>query len=84
MILTLRQLRNLGVALANTQSRQSRIHFMKKLLFVCAFLTMLCQSSFAMSPLFANPNGVPDASSTMGLLAVGLTGLAIVARKLKK
>jgi hypothetical protein len=57
---------------------------MKKSLFVCAFLAMLCQSSFAASPLFAGAVNVPDASSTLGLLAVGLTGLAIVARKLKK
>jgi hypothetical protein len=59
---------------------------MKKLFVVCAFLAMLCQSSFAISPLFATPptNGVPDAGSTLGLLAVGLTGLAVVARKLKK
>jgi hypothetical protein len=60
---------------------------MKKSFVVCAFLAMLCQSSFAMSPLFAQVNpdqSVPDAGSTMGLLAVGLAGLAIVARKLKK
>ena len=58
---------------------------MKKSLFVCAILAMLCQSSFAMSPFFADPNrGVPDAGSTMGMLAVGLTGLAILARKFKK
>ena len=60
---------------------------MKKFLFVGAFLALLCQSSFAMSPLLASVNpdrSVPDAGSTMGLLAVGLTGLAMLARKMKK
>jgi len=60
---------------------------MKKSLFICAFLALLCQSSFAMSPLLAAAvpdRSVPDAGSTMGMLAVGLTGLAMLARKMKK
>jgi len=65
-----------------------KIDYMKKSLILCAVVAMLCQSSFAMgSPLFASVNtdrSVPDAGSTMGMLAVGLTGLAILARKIKK
>jgi|GEM_PF-6379352 len=60
---------------------------MKKILSVCAFLALLCQSSFAASPLLASvipDRSVPDAGSTMAMLAVGLTGLAMLARKMKK
>ena len=60
---------------------------MKKSLFACAFLGMLCQSSFAAcphvatSPLFAV--GVPEVGSTLALLAIGVAGLAAIARKRK-
>jgi hypothetical protein len=62
---------------------------MKKSILVCSALGILCQSSFAAapslggSPLFAVAN-VPDVGSTMALLALGLTGLAVVARKRKQ
>lgn len=57
---------------------------MKKSLFICAIVATICQSSFAMSPLVASTDRVPDVNSTMGLLAVGLAGIAILARKFKK
>jgi len=60
------------------------VHYMKKLLFGCAVLGLLCQSSFAASPLFAATTRVPDGGSTLGLLAVAMVGVTALARKFKR
>ena len=61
---------------------------MKKSILVCALLGIFCQASFAATlgaqPMFAVGPKLPEIGSTLGLLAAGMAGMAVIARKRKQ
>ena len=60
---------------------------MKKSILVCGLLGLFCQASFAATlgahPMFAVGPTLPEIGSTLGLLTIGIAGVAAIARKRK-